>query len=286
VTTAREQPPARLATGTRIHPTAVIDPQAELGVDVVVGPYAIVGAGVELGDRTEVGGGAQIRGLTRVGTENRVFPQALIGFDPQDLKYHGEATRLEIGDGNHFRELCTVHRGTEFGGGVTTIGHCNLFMAYSHVAHDCNVGSNVILVNNATLGGHVAVADFATVGAFSSVHQFCRVGTHAYIGGYSVLTRDVAPFMKTVGMKPACYGVNRIGLKRRDFEPPSLAALEAAYRLLVRSRLPPNKALERLRETHQGDPQVAILIDFVASSARGVILDAPGRGGQRGGGER
>lgn len=270
---------------TRVHEAAIVDPRAELGTGVVVGPFAVIGAGVQIGDGSEIGSAAQIQGPTVMGSGNRVFPQACIGFDPQDLKYGGEATRLEIGDGNHFREMCTVHRGTGFGGGVTSIGNGNLFMAYSHVGHDSHVGNSTIFVNNATLGGHVSVADFATIGAFSSVHQFCRVGTYAYIGGYSVLTRDVMPYMKTVGTKPACYGVNRIGLERRSFPKESLFALEAAYRLLVRSRLPASTALERLRAEHDGDPHVVTLIDFVAASERGVVMDPPGRRGHRGGGD-
>jgi UDP-N-acetylglucosamine acyltransferase len=269
---------------TEVHETAVIDASACLGTAVVVGPYAVIGAKVEIGDGSELASGAQVMGPTRLGKDNRVFPHACIGFDPQDLKYKGEETRLEIGDENHFREFCTVNRGTGFGGGLTSIGDHNLFMAYSHVAHDCQVGNETIFVNNATLGGHVEVGDFATVGAFASVHQFCRVGAYAYIGGYSVLTRDVLPYMKTVGMKPACYGVNRVGLKRRSLPTESLSALEAAYRLLVRSRLPPNKALARLRAEDNGDEHVARLIAFVASSERGVIMNTPGHGASRGGG--
>lgn len=267
----------------RIHETALIDPSVRLGTDVSVGPFAVIGADVEIGDGCEIGSGAQLRGPTRLGARNRVFAQACIGFEPQDLKFKGERTRLEIGDENHFREFCTVHRGTGFGGGLTSIGNGNLFMAYSHVGHDSHVGNGTIFVNNATLGGHVDVADFATIGAFSSVHQFCRVGAYAYIGGYSVLTRDVLPYMKTVGVKPACYGVNRIGLERRDFPKSSLKALESAYRVLVRSKLPPSKALERLREQHDGDHHVEVLIDFVAAADRGAILDSPARRGQRGG---
>lgn len=269
---------------TQIHPAAIVDPGAQLGIGVVVGPYAVIAGEVEIGDGTTVGSGAQIQGPTSIGAGNRIFPQACIGFDPQDLKYQGEETRLEIGTGNHFREFCTIHRGTGFGGGLTSIGNSNLFMAYSHVGHDSHVGNDTILVNNATLGGHVEVHDGATIGAFSSVHQFCRVGVHAYIGGYSVLTRDVVPYMKTVGVKPACYGVNRIGLERRAFPKASLDALEVAYRLLVRSKLGPSGALERLREAHDGDPHVAAVIDFVAGSERGVVLDPPGRQGSRGGG--
>lgn len=266
-----------------IHPNASVDPSATLGEGVTVGPFAVIGADVEIGPGCSVGSGAQVLGPSRFGAENVIFPNACVGFAPQDLKYEGERTRLEVGDRNHFREMCTIHRGTGFGGGVTTIGDDNLFMVYTHVAHDCHVGSGCILVNNATLGGHVTVGDFATVGAFSSVHQFCRVGTHAYTGGYSVLTRDVLPFVKTVGAKPACYGINRIGLERKGFSRDSLTALEAAYRVLVRSRSSTSKALAILRAEHANDPHVATLIEFVASSERGVIKDLPGTKGGRGG---
>ncbi len=267
---------------TEIHPSAIVDPAAELDVDVTIGPYAVIGAGVQIGAGTQIGSGAQVHGPTILGRDNRVFPNAAVGFDPQDLKYQGEETRLEVGDRNHFREFSTVHRGTGFGGGVTSIGDDNLFMIFTHVAHDCHVGNGNILVNNGTLAGHVTVGDFATIGAFSSVHQFCRVGSYAYIGGYSVLTRDVLPYVKTVGVRPACYGINRIGLERLDFARETLSALEAAFRVLVRSRLATPKALEMLRAEHAGEPHVDRLIEFVATSERGVIKDQPGKGSRGG----
>jgi len=264
-----------------IHPTAVIDPGAELGDGVTVGPYAVIGPEVRIGDGSEVMSGAQIEGPTVLGRDNVVFPHACIGLAPQDLKFAGERSELRIGDRNRFREFCTVHRGTAGGGGLTTIGDDNLFMVYSHVAHDCHVGSHTVFVNNATLGGHIEVGDWAVIGAFTSVHQFCRVGAHAYTGGYSVLTRDALPFVKTVGIKPACYGINRIGLERRGFTAASLRALEQAYRILVRSRQPLDKALAQLRQELADDPHVGLLIDFVSSSQRGVIREPPG--GKKGG---
>lgn len=269
---------------TKIHPAAVIDPTAELGEGVEIEAHAIVGARVAIGAGTWVGAGAQVRGPARIGRENRIYPYACLGFDPQDLKYRGEETWLEIGDGNHVRELSTLHRGTATGGGRTTIGDGNLFMAYSHVAHDCHVGNHTVFANNGTLAGHVEVQDHATVGAFTSVHQFCRVGRYAYLGGYSVITRDALPYVKTVGTKPACYGINRIGLERKGFSAELLSRLEAAYRVLVRSRLSLPNAIARLRAEHAGLPEIDFLIDFVASSARGVITDLPGRSGSRGGG--
>ncbi|MEM6796751.1 MAG: acyl-ACP--UDP-N-acetylglucosamine O-acyltransferase [Acidobacteriota bacterium] len=269
---------------TSIHPTAVVDPAAELGAGVEIGPHAVVGAGVSIGDRTVLGPGSVVHGTTSLGAENRLFTGACLGFDPQDLKFGGEKTRLEVGDGNQFREHTTVHRGTGKGGGLTRIGDRNLFMVGSHVAHDCMVGSDTIFANNGTLAGHVEVGDFATVGAFSSVHQFCRVGAYAYIGGYSVITRDALPFIKTVGAKPVCYGINRIGLERRGFGEEELAGLEKAYRVLVRSRQALAAALEQLASDFKGQARVEQLRSFVVSSERGVIRDVPGsKKGRRGG---
>jgi len=268
---------------TVIHPHAVVDPGAELDAGVVVGPHVVIGADVQVGAGTRIEAGAQLRGPCRIGRDNRIFAHACLGFEPQDLKYGGEPTRLEIGDRNHFREFSTVHRGTAQGGGLTTIGDDNLFMAYTHVAHDCHVGSRTVFANAGTLAGHVEVGDDATVGAFSSVHQFARVGRHAYIGGYSVITRDALPFVKTVGTKPACYGINRIGLERKGFSAESLRRLEAAYRILVRSGLKTPDALERLSRELGEDPEIVYLVEFVTTTHRGVIRDRPGRKGGRGG---
>jgi UDP-N-acetylglucosamine acyltransferase len=269
-----------------IHPTAVVDPHAEIAATAVIGPHAVIGPRVSIGEGTEIGAGAQIQGPTAIGRENRVFPHACIGFDPQDLKFSGEETWVKIGDRNHFREFVTVHRGTAKGGGLTQIGSGGLYMAYSHVAHDCKVGDRVIFANGATLAGHVEVGDDATVGAFSAVHQFCRVGRHAYIGGFSVITQDALPFVKTVGHKPACYGLNRIGLERKGMSAETLQALEAALRALVRRGLAIPTALERMRELEAARPDAAVrdLIEFVTASKRGVIRSLPGRAGSRGGG--
>ncbi len=266
-----------------IHPTAIIDPAAELDDGVEVGPYAVIGPQVSIAAGTRVESGAQLRGPTTIGRDNVIYPTACVGFDPQDLKYGGETTRLTIGDRNHFRECCTVQRGTAGGGGLTSIGDDNLFMAYTHVAHDCHVGHRTVFANNATLSGHVEVHDDSVVGAFSSVHQFCRVGRHAYIGGYSVVTRDPLPFVKTVGMKPACYGLNRIGLQRKGFSEETLKQLEAAYRILVRGKHSVPQALELLRAL-AGEPEVIDFIDFIEGSERGVIRDLPGKGSRGGGG--
>jgi UDP-N-acetylglucosamine acyltransferase len=268
---------------TQIHPTAIVDPQAILGQGVQVGPFAVIGPRVEVGDESRIEAHAVIAGPTRMGRANRVYSGAHIGFDPQDLKFTGEEVFLEVGDRNHFREGCTVHRGTGKGGGITRVGSDNLLMVGAHVAHDCQVGSRTIFANNGTLAGHVIVEDDATIGAFSSVHQFCRVGRYAYIGGYSVLTQDVLPFVKTVGTKPAVYGLNKIGLERKGFDEASLKILERAFRILVRSKLSVKSALDRLRQELAGqNPHVDYLIDFVQGAERGVITTLPGRGGRGG----
>lgn len=267
---------------SRIHKLAAVDPSADLADGVTVGPFAVIGPDVVIGGKTEVGAGAKIFGPATIGRENKIFPNACIGFDPQDVKFAGERVTLEIGDRNHFRENCTVHRGTAKGGGVTRIGSDNLFMAYTHVAHDCQVGNRTIFANNATLAGHVEVHDDASISAFTSVHQFCRVGRHAYVGGYSVVTMDALPFVKTVGLKPAFYGLNRIGLSRKGVDPETIRRLDRALRLLVRSGLNTAQALEKMREELAGDPEVDYLISFVESARRGVHKQMP-RGGRAGG---
>jgi UDP-N-acetylglucosamine acyltransferase len=267
-----------------VHPTAVVDAEAELAADVKVGPHAIIGPDVVLGEGTEIGAGAQVMGPTVMGRENRVFAQACIGFEPQDLKFGGEVTRLEVGDRNSFREFCTVHRGTGEGGSLTSIGDDNLFMAYSHVAHDCHVGSRTVFSNGGTLAGHVEVHDDAVVGAYSAVHQFCRVGRHAYIGGYSVITQDALPFVKTVGHRPAIYGINKIGLQRKGFEDETIAQLGAALRLLARGGLSTANAVAKMRAEHADCREVQELAEFVEKSRRGVIKTLPGKRSRGGGG--
>lgn len=264
-----------------IHPLASVDPSAVLAEGVTVGPFAVIGSDVEIGAGTEVGAGAQIQGPTKIGRENRIFPQAAIGFEPQDLKFQGERVSLEIGDRNQFREFCTIHRGTSKGGGVTRIGSDNLFMAYAHVAHDCQVGSRTIFANNATLAGHVEVHDDASISAFTAVHQFCRVGRHAYVGGFSVVVMDALPFAKTVGQKPAFFGTNRIGLARKGVPAETIRKIDRALRLLVRSGLNTAQALEEIRKDLAGDPEVDYLIGFVESAKRGIHKSLPrgGRGG-------
>ena len=267
---------------TAIHPTAVIHSKAELGSGVQVGPYAVIGADVVVADNCEIGSAAQIQGPTRMGARNKVFPHACLGFDPQDLKFQGERTTLEIGDDNTFREFCTINRGTGVGGGSTTIGSHNLLMAYTHVAHDSHVANYTILTNAATLAGHVLVEDYAAIGAFSAIHQFCRVGRHAYVGGYSIVTKDALPYMRTVGAKPACIGLNRVGLQRHGFDEDRIKTLEAAGRILLRSGLNTAEALARLEAEFSENPDIEPIVGFVRSSERGVIKALPGQRSPRG----
>jgi UDP-N-acetylglucosamine acyltransferase len=212
-----------------------------------------------------------VDGDTTLGRDNHIYPFASVGLAPQDLKYHGEATRLEIGDRNVVREFVTLNRGTGGGGGLTAIGSDNLFMAYAHVAHDCRVGSHTIFANGATLAGHVDVADHVTIGAFSAVHQFCRVGLYGFLGGYTVATKDVLPYSKTVGNRARIYGVNTLGLQRRGFSPEVIAAIRQAYRVLLQSRLNTSEALARL-EAEPMIPEVRVLVEFIRSARRGVVL--------------
>ena len=259
----------------RIHPLAAIDPSARIGDGVVIGPFVSVGAEVEIGDGTEIGASASIGGPTKIGRENRIYPHACLGGDPQDLKFAGERVALEVGDRNVIREFVTFHRGTGKGGALTRVGDDSLFMVYSHVAHDCTVGNRTIFANCATLAGHVEVHDDAMVGAFAAVQQFGRVGRHAYIGGYTRLLTDALPFVKTVGMRPAVLGVNRIGLARKGFEAERIRSLQRAFRIFLRSGLNTTQALDRLAEDYPGNPDVAYLIDFVRTARRGVVKTAP-----------
>lgn len=256
-----------------IHPTAIVDAGAEIGDGVVVGPYTIVEADVVIGADCEIGPFCRFGGGTAVGARNRFESHCSVGAPPQDLKYAGEATRLEIGEENVFREFVTLHRGTPGGGALTTIGDKSLFMTYVHIAHDCHIGSRTIFANNATLAGHVDVADEATVGAFSAIHQFSRVGRHAFLGGFTAANKDCLPFMSTVGNRPAkCYGPNTIGLERKGFSEESRTALKRLWRLLHHSKLNTSQALEKIREELGGQEEVDFVLEFIESSERGVVL--------------
>ncbi|MEO5823951.1 MAG: acyl-ACP--UDP-N-acetylglucosamine O-acyltransferase [Vicinamibacteraceae bacterium] len=265
---------ALMRDGLSIHPTANVDLSAVIGAGSSIGPNATIGPHVRLGRRCKIGASSVIDGFTELGDDNEVFPLASIGLRPQDLKYAGEPTRLVVGQKNVFREFVTVHRGTVGGGGVTTIGDRNVFMAYAHVAHDCHVGDDTIFGNAATLGGHVTVQSYATISAFSAVHQFCRIGRHAFIGGFSVITKDALPFAKTVGNRPARnYGLNTIGLVRRRIPADAIAKLKQAYRYLLTSKLNTTRALAEIeRDPALSCPEVGHLVDFIRTSSRGVVL--------------
>lgn len=262
-----------------IDPLARVAPTAVIGGGTTVGPFAVVGPHVRIGRNCHIGASAVIDGDTTIGDATEVFPYASIGLAPQDLKYRGEPTRLAIGSGNIFREFVTIHRGTDGGGGVTTIGDRNLFMNYVHVAHDCHVGHHTIFGPHATLGGHVTIADYVNVSAGSAVHQFCRVGAYAFIGGYSVITKDALPYGRTVGSRPArVFGLNTIGLKRRGFSDDSLQKLRTAYRYLTQSKLNTTQAIAKMAsDPSLKCPEVDYLVDFIRSASRGVILRRSGK---------
>ena len=267
-----------VSDGVQIDATAVVHPEARIGAGTVVGPYAVIGQHVEIGQRCHVGASVVIDGWTQIGDENEIFPFASIGLIPQDLKFRGEQTQLLIGRRNVFRESVTIHRGTRGGGGVTRIGDRNVFMAYAHVAHDCVIGNETIFGNGATLGGHVLVEDKATISAFSGVHQFCRVGRLAFVGGYSVVTKDALPYAKTVGNRARIYGLNTVGLSRRGFSAETIAKLKATYRYLLQSKLNTTRALSRIdRDPTLRCPEVQYLVDFIRTSKRGVNLRRPAR---------
>lgn len=236
-----------------------------------VGPFAVIGAEVEIGAGTRIGPHAVVNGKTRVGRDNRIFQFASIGEDPQDKKYGGEPTGLEIGDRNQIREFVTIHRGTVQDQGVTRIGDDNLLMAYVHVAHDCRIGNQVIMANAASLGGHVEVQDWAILGGFTIVHQFSRIGAHSFCAMGSVLTKDVPPYVTVSGHPAEPHGINIEGLKRRGFAEGSIQAIKRAYRLLYLSRLKLAEAILELRRIAEEAPEIGILIDFILDSRRSIV---------------
>ena len=258
----------------QIDPTAIVAPGAAIGRGTTIGPHTVIGPEVRIGANCRVGASCVIDGWTEIGADCEIYPFASIGLVPQDLKFRGERTRLTIGRRNIFREFVTIHRGTQGGGGITSIGDRNVFMAYVHVAHDCHVGHDTIFGNTATLGGHVTVEDFVNVSAGSGVHQFCRLGRHAFIGGYSVVTKDALPYARTVGSRPArIYGANTIGLMRRGFTQDVVTKLKRSFRYLLQSKLNTTRALQQIEQDRSlACPEVQYLIDFIRTSERGVIL--------------
>ena len=255
-----------------IHPTAIVDPSARVAESAEIGPYCVVGADVRIGAGTRLMAHVYLEGPLAIGEENVFFPYSTIGVAPQDLKYHGERSETRIGHRNKIREFVNIHRGTEGGGMVTSIGDDNLLMVQVHVAHDVQVGSHTVLSHAAVMGGHVTVGDWAVIGAATGVHQFCRVGRHAIIGGYSVITRDVLPFSNTVSDREAkVFGENSTGLKRRDFSAESIEALHKAFRLLTRGGLNTTQAVERIIAEIPPSHEVNELLDFIRTSERGFI---------------
>ena len=254
-----------------IHPTALVHPGARLGADVEIGAYSLVGEHVEIGDGTRVGPHVVINGHTRIGAGNRIFQFCSIGEEPQDKKYAGEPTRLEIGDHNVIREFCTLNTGTAQDLGVTRLGHHNWIMAYVHIAHDCVVGDHTIFANNATLAGHVHIDDHAILGGFTGVHQFCRIGAHVITGIASVVRQDVPPFLTVAGNPLAPHGVNSEGLKRRGFSPEALAGLKRAYKTLYKSGLSLAEAQTAIAAEEEKLPELKPLADFLANAGRGIV---------------
>lgn len=254
-----------------IDPRAIIAPDAELGEGVQIGAYTIVGAGVRIGVGSWIGPHAVINGPTTLGLENKVFQFASIGDAPQDKKYRGEPTRLEVGDRNVFREFCSVNRGTAGGRGVTKIGDENLFMAYSHVAHDCIVGSHCVMSNCTALAGHVELGDWVILSGYAGVHQFCKIGAHSFLGNNAAVTRDVPPYLLVAGTPAEPKGVNSEGLKRRGFGPEQIANIRNAYRLLYRSGLKLAAATEQLQALAADQPELLPFVQFLALSARSIV---------------
>ena len=253
-----------------IHPTAIVDPKAELGNDVQVGPYAIIREDVSIGSGSEVGSHAVIEPFVSIGRDCRIFQFASIGATPQSLKFEGEKTYVKIGRGTVIREFVTIHRGTGFGGGITEIGEQNFLMAYTHIAHDCKTGRMVVMANNATLAGHITIGDYATVGGLTAIHQFVKVGDYAFIGGKSAVVKDIPPFVIAAGDRAQLHGMNSVGLKRHGFTQNTINELKKVYRIIFRIGLTRNEALERVKAEVEQIPEVVKFLEFILSSQRGI----------------
>ncbi len=253
-----------------IHPTAIVSPRVRLGENVAVGPYSIIGDQVVIADHVEIAGHVVIAGPCEIGSGTRIFPFASIGQPPQDLKYRGEDTSLIVGERNIIRECVTMNRGTSGGGGLTSVGNDNLFMAQSHVAHDCHIGSHNIFANGASLAGHVIINDHITLGAYVGIHQFCRIGNHAFIGAYSKIVKDALPYARTDGNDAKCYGANTLGLRRKGFSDEVIRFIQHAFHILLASKLNTSQALERIKAEMSGIPEIDYLRDFIETARRGV----------------
>ena len=253
-----------------IHPTAIIDPKAEIDSDVEIGPYSIVGGSVQIGKGCVIGSHVTVEPYTSISQNCHIYQYASIGGEPQDLKFKGEKSYLKIGRGTVIREFATINRGTGAGGGVTEVGEDNFLMAYTHVAHDCKTGRKVILANNATLAGHITIGDYATIGGLVAIHQFVRIGSHAYIGGKAAVVKDIPPYVIASGDRARLHGLNSVGLKRGGFSPSTLSQLKKVYRIFFRIGLTINEAVERARADVEQIPEVVKFIEFIKSSSRGV----------------
>jgi UDP-N-acetylglucosamine acyltransferase len=253
-----------------IHETAIIHPKAELDRDVSIGPYTIIRENVQIGAGTTIGPHSVIEPYVSIGPRCQIFQYAAIGAPPQSLKFQGEKTYVKIGPENIIREFVTIHRGTGFGGGITEVGQRNFIMAYSHIAHDCRIGNEVVLSNNTTLGGHIIIGDHATVGGLVAVHQFVRIGEFAFVGGKAAVVKDIPPYMIASGDRARLHGLNTVGLKRQGFSNRTLNRLKKSYRLIFRFGLTLNEAIERVTAEVEQIPEVVHLIDFIKSSERGI----------------
>ena len=253
-----------------IHPTAIIDPAAEIDSNVKIGPFSIIKSDVCIGSGTEIGPHAIIDQYVTIGPDCQIFQYASIGAAPQDLKFTGEKSYLKIGRGSIIREFATINRGTELGGGYTELGEKNYLMAYTHIAHDCRTGKNVVLANNATLGGHVIVGNNATLGGFVAVHQFVQIGDYAYIGGKSAVFKDIPPYVLAAGDRASLHGLNNVGLKRNDFSKSSIAQLKKAYRIVFRIGLTTKQASDRVKAEVEQIPEVKNFMKFIKNSSRGI----------------
>lgn len=254
-----------------IHPSAIIDPTAKIAADVEIGPWTMIGADVEIGKGTWIGPHVVIKGPTKIGEGNKIFQFNSIGEDPQDKKFQGEITYLEIGDRNVIREFCTFNRGTAQDKGVTRIGNDNLFMAYVHLAHDCVVGNHTIFANNASLAGHVIIEDHAILSAYSGVLQFCRVGQHSFVSMGSLVHKDIPPFFKVAGYTPEPAGLNTVGLQRRGYSEETILQLKRAYKVIYRQGLTLKDSLLRLQDMVTECPPIQMLIEFIQQSERGIV---------------
>lgn len=264
--------------GTTIHPTAIIEPGAELGKDVTVGPYSFIETRTQVGDKSTIGAYVQIKACSTIGRGNTIHSYAYIGGDPQDIKYSGADTFLTLGDNNIIREFATVHRGTENGRGLTSVGSDCMIMAYVHVAHDSTLGNGVILANNTMLAGHVAIGDYSVISGMCGIHQFATIGEYAFVGGMSGVSQDLPPYMKAAGARAQLHGVNTTGLRRSGMNSETISAIKQSYRALWREGRDRHEALESLSAEFAAVPEVLRLVDFVRSSERGVMTDASRNG--------